>query len=289
MFRALPIVLLGLALPAFATDPIVPLHQVRSVYAFEADWQDPNGHSEMRAAPDFGDWLDEVWLEAAPDPCAPGSRKRADAAQYSSLSTSRIEAYGVAEANLEDYPQKTVSETEARNRCLMRFVVNSASQIELTGSLAALTRLRDGWNDVSSVHASAQARMRVRQFSGATVYQSDLQVAFDYNQPPSPSPDDPNSWIIQAALAQPLTYSGTLQPGIYELDVTAESCAGTTAPETWYYDYQFRQLVGEASFCVELHITPVPIDPPCNADLDGDNDVDIVDLARMQQCWTGPR
>ncbi len=321
MFRAWPLVLVALAVPAFAADPIVPFQQSRttSVFSSLVSLNDPNEPNDLtHMAPDFGDWLDGIWFEG-PVWDVPLQSVRRDVAQYSTLTDSAIEVCSVAEVNLEGCNQWFMSHSIVRSACLVRFAVAKTSQFELTGDVNVLATVASSNYpnaDWDSLGADASVHVRLRQLAGAVQFEEALGASpviwtFDPNGIPDPNfPDDPNAphiylyppsidpndphapFVAQTAKSQTLEFATVLPSGIYELDVSAEVCVNTTYQPYGYprpRDYWFDNLGAESSFCTQLSVTPVPETPPGNADLDGDNDVDLVDLARMQQTWTGPR
>ena len=76
--------------------------------------------------------------------------------------------------------------------------------------------------------------------------------------------------------------TGILLPGVYEIDVRSSTLT-IGVPSN-------GELLAESSYIVDLQFFPIDDpDPNClTSDIDADGDVDLLDFAQFQQCFSGP-
>lgn len=223
-----------------------------------------------------------------------------NAVQYSEMTGAGVSVFGLADQWSDFYGAVgSLRLIQSSSRAWMRFAVPARVAYELTGDLssepAGRTQLdafgSELWNLVGRVDVA------IRRVAGPDphVFGFEARVAnFD------PNCCDVNCGApacayycytyqcgdpLQASSA-PLALASELLPGVYELEVKAET--SFDALPSVSFEFGAAPFRIETTMAVTMNFAAPSPAEPCNADLDGDGDVDLIDFARMQTCLNGP-
>jgi hypothetical protein len=201
------------------------------------------------------------------DPLLPATA--AWGSQYSEVDEGRLFAIGGVSLDI-GAPRYAYGQSASTYR--VHFAVLETVTFDLSGELsAAAGRSLVACHDYELI---AFARVALREVSGVTL--GDSLALMTINGHSHPSGVDEQS----------LQLHGTLPPGIYVLEVEAYA----TSPIV-YADCHWGNVVhfyAAASHMVEMMFTPVDAGACVNSDANKDGRVDMLDFARMQECFTGP-
>jgi hypothetical protein len=268
----------SVSLAAAASGQLIyPILQDRHLEA-SVSLQEPNEPSDSVAAgaPDMEPWVHdlEVSVSSGDYPHFYGTLA-AGAAQHSEIGTATLTAYGAAQVEAEVLDYSLWGLARAQSSYRVQFAVAAPVTYEISGFISAAGETSfefpDGW-----WNASADVAVRLDQIAGPITFEQQASVYF-VNDPNQPASD-----------THTLAAVGELSPGVYELEVVAT----VDALDLWlehHYGQPPLEWIAEVGHVVDVVFTPLGPPPGCEeADTDGDGDVDLLDFARFERCFTGP-
>lgn len=90
---------------------------------------------------------------------------------------------------------------------------------------------------------------------------------------------------VQVFLSDPIAWTGNLPLGIYEISISTIVMSDDNLELIW----AIEPGRCEAAISMSLTVAETPPPGPCEGDLDGDGDADILDFSIFQQCFSGPQ
>jgi hypothetical protein len=268
-FALIPVIA-AVAASTSADDLIFVIEQDRYISGYaETFWPEEESDTQSAQAPDAELWVQSITASAG-DPL--NLPVVAGAGQYSAIAGELLSAYGIAEIRADsDQVGEVYGLGLAVNRYRVRFAVAETVEYSLSGYMSA-------YADATTLpcctwFVSCGVAIRLDQIAGPTVFADEVVVALTEVDPEQLVSDD-----------RTLNFTGTLEPGVYELDVI-----GTVeAPDLQVVTEPHQPMLAEVSFIVDLAFEPVAPEAPCVAvDTDGDSDVDMDDFWQFQQCFSG--
>ena len=264
--RRLPALLLSIAIlcaPSFA-QVIFPIQHDRHVLGLldPADPNEPN--TQIRSAPDFGPWLAEVCVSSSSLP------RSAGAGQNSVMTGTSIDAYGAADIAVTAQYDSRDYTSAAQNVCRFRFAVPEPASVNLVGQIAV--EAETPWLGFAWWRLDLELSVQLNRIAGESVCSNitPIHIGSGYYGP---------GMIVEV----PVFAAAELTPGIYELTIAANVSGVARDGDGW------DPLVGQASYVIAADFFTTPDPGPTEGDLDGDGDVDMLDFARLQRAFTGPR
>ena len=269
MCRLTTILVVMVLLASSATaDLVYPIAQERTLQAGVAlDLPEAVNDTQSATAGDMSLWVESCTGSVSGDLYTVSSI----ADQYSSMGPDGFSAFGMADVEFDELSY-ILGNGASDSRYRVRFAVAAPVVFELFGSISVAAEVSE-WACCTWA-MNAWITVRLDQVAGPQVESHTVDAWLT---------DFDTFRSIDAS--EVLSSVGQLQPGVYELEVTAAVDAQTM--ELGYYGPD--DALAEAAYVVDLTFAPLEPGVACDsADIDNDGDVDLLDQCRLQQCFSGP-